>query len=191
MLPSSYSAAYPVPGAEAKHIECAFPSRSYCDMSQQRSLFLSTTASTSRDRQIAAAVAVVSVLVFLSAAPFAKVPLAPLPGFIPFYQSALAINDLVTAVLLFGQFSLLRSRALLMLASAYLFTACLAIVHAFTFPGVFSPSGLLGAGPQTTAWMYMFWHGGFPLLVIAYALMTAASIQRKPAAPACGASPCA
>ena len=29
--------------------------------------------------------------------------------------------------------------------------------------------GLLGGGPQTTAWLYMFWHGGFPLLVIAYA----------------------
>src|ERR1017187_6080879 len=26
------------------------------------------------------------------------------------------------------------------------------------------------AGAQSTAWMYMFWHAGFPLLVIAYAL---------------------
>ena len=42
--------------------------------------------------------------------------------------------------------------------------------HGLTFPGVFTPSGLLGAGPQTTAWLYMFWHGGFPLFIIAYAL---------------------
>src|SRR5262249_25773531 len=36
---------------------------------------------------------------------------------------------------------------------------------------LFAPSGLLGAGPQTTAWLYMFWHAGFPLAAIAYALM--------------------
>jgi hypothetical protein len=31
---------------------------------------------------------------------------------------------------------------------------------------------LLGAGPQTTAWLYVFWHGGFPLFVIAYAWLS-------------------
>jgi hypothetical protein len=35
---------------------------------------------------------------------------------------------------------------------------------------VFSPTGLLGAGPQSTAWLYMFWHSAFPAFVIAYAL---------------------
>src|SRR3989442_11399692 len=43
--------------------------------------------------------------------------------------------------------------------------------HALTFPGLFSPTGLLGAGPQSTAWLYILWHGSFPLLVIAYALL--------------------
>ena len=38
------------------------------------------------------------------------------------------------------------------------------------FPGLFAPTGLLGAGPQSTAWLYMFWHGGFPLFVAAYAV---------------------
>ena len=87
------------------------------------------------------------------------------------YQSALVINDLVTAVLLFGQFSILRSRAVLVLASGYFFTAVMAFAHALTFPGLFASSGLLGAGPQTTAWLYMFWHGGFPLFVIVYSLV--------------------
>ena len=45
------------------------------------------------------------------------------------------------------------------------------IPHALTFPGAFSPSGLLGAGTQTTAWLYIFWHGGFPLFVLAYAYL--------------------
>ena len=38
-----------------------------------------------------------------------------------------------------------------------------------SFPGLFTESGLLGSGPQTTAWLYCFWHGGFALFVIAYA----------------------
>ncbi len=57
-----------------------------------------------------------------------------------------------------------------MLASGYLFTSAAAVVHALTFPGLFAPSGLLGAGPQTTVWIFMIWHGGFPLFVLGYAL---------------------
>jgi signal transduction histidine kinase/DNA-binding response OmpR family regulator/HPt (histidine-containing phosphotransfer) domain-containing protein len=96
-------------------------------------------------------------------------PLAKVWAFIPAYQSALAVNDLITAVLLFGQFAIVRSRALLALASGYLFTACMAVNHALSFPGLFAEHGLLGAGSQTTAWLYMCWHSVFPLLVIVYA----------------------
>jgi signal transduction histidine kinase len=40
-----------------------------------------------------------------------------------------------------------------------------------TFPGVFAPGGLLGAGLQSTSWLYTLWHGGFAMFVIAYALL--------------------
>ena len=136
-----------------------------------RSIFLSTLPATRRDCTVALAVVGVSSVLFACAALFARVPLAPSPAFVASYQSALAINDLITAILLFSQFSLLRSRALLLLASGYLFTAAAAIVHGLTFPGLFAPAGLLGAGPQTTAWLYQVWHGGFPLLVLGYALL--------------------
>ena len=39
------------------------------------------------------------------AVPFATVPLTPIPAFVASYQSALAINDLITAILLFSQFA--------------------------------------------------------------------------------------
>jgi PAS domain S-box-containing protein len=120
-------------------------------------------------RPVALAVVVLSILTFAAAVPFARVPLARVPAFIPSYEAALAINDLITAVLLFGQFSQLRSRAVLALASGYLFDALMMVPHALSYPGVFADAGLLGAGPQTTAWLYMFWHGGFPIFVIAYA----------------------
>lgn len=123
------------------------------------------------ERQRALAVVLVSAAFFVAAVPFAKMPLVPVAAFIPIYQTAFVLNDLITAVLLFGQFNILRSPALLALAGGYLFTAFMAVFHGLTFPGLFAPTGLLGAGPQSTAWLYMFWHGGFPLLVVAYALL--------------------
>lgn len=136
-----------------------------------RSIFLSTSPATGRDRTAALVVVGVSTVLFALAVPFAGVPLAPVPAFVASYQSALAINDLITAILLFSQFAMLRSRALLLLASGYLFTAAAAIAHALTFPGLFAPAGLLHAGSQTTVWLFMVWHGGFPALVLGYALL--------------------
>jgi signal transduction histidine kinase len=130
---------------------------------------LATLPATPSERRLALGVVVLSAAVFLVAAPFAKRPLGQVWAFIPAYQSALIVNDLVTALLFFGQFSFLRLRSVLMLACAYLFSACVAVAHLLSFPGLFSPTGLLGAGPQSTAWLYMFWHAGFPLCVIGYA----------------------
>jgi PAS domain S-box-containing protein len=134
-------------------------------------VFLSTAPGGPGDRRLALAVILVSLLIFLTLAPFAQVPLPRVFGFVPMYESAIAISDLVTVAILFIQYNILRSNALLALASGYLFTALMAICHSLTFPGLFAPGGLLGSGPQTTAWLYMFWHGGFPIAVIAYALL--------------------
>jgi signal transduction histidine kinase len=135
--------------------------------------FLSTLPAGRVETRLALAVTLISVVVFGLAAPFAQVPLARIDAFIPAYQSATAINDLITAILLLGQYSIVRSRALLVLAGGYLFTAAIAVVHALTFPGVVSATGLLGSGVQTTAWLFMFWHAGFPIAVIAYAVLKA------------------
>ena len=138
---------------------------------REQPVFLSTVPAERSDHRGALVVVVLSLLVFVAVVPFARTQLPQTWPFVPIYQSTLAINDLITAVLLYAQFAILRSRALLVLASGYLFTAVLAVVHMLTFPGLFSPTGLLGAGPQTTAWLYFFWHSVFPLAVIAYALM--------------------
>jgi signal transduction histidine kinase len=140
------------------------------ELTGQRRAFLSTLPAPRGQRRLALVVVLISLAIFLAAAPFAKLPLAPVPAFLPIYQSSLVICDLITAVLLFGQFRVLRSRALLLLVSAYLFSAFMAIAHALSFPGLFAPAGGLIGGPQSTAWLYFLWHGGFPLLVLAYAL---------------------
>jgi signal transduction histidine kinase/CheY-like chemotaxis protein len=145
-------------------------------------VFLSTVAPGRHDRRIALTAVLVSAAIFLAMVPLAKVRLLPVAAFIPIYETALVINDLVTTVLLLGQYRFTRSRALLALAGAYLFTASITIAHALTFPGLFAPTGLLGAGPHSTAWLYMFWHGGFPLLVVGYALLKGAE-EPVPAPP--------
>ncbi|MGY4513906.1 PAS domain S-box protein [Bradyrhizobium sp. USDA 3650] len=134
-----------------------------------RNTFLSTLPATPKDRTAALAIVGVSSILFAVAVPFAGIPLLPVPAFVASYQSALVVADIVTAVLLLSQFAVLRTRALLVLATGYLFTAAAAVVHALTFPGLFSPTGLLGANQQTTVWLYMIWHGGFPLCVLGYA----------------------
>lgn len=142
---------------------------------QQSQPFIATAPAGAGERRIAVVAVVLLSVAFVATLPFARVPLARVGAFIPAYQSALALNDLMTAVLLFGQFATLERRSLAVLAAGYLFTASIAVVHMLTYPGVFAPGGLLGAGPQTTAWLYMFWHGGFPLAVMAYAWLDRAN----------------
>jgi PAS domain S-box-containing protein len=135
-----------------------------------RNIFLSTLPASSADRRLALIVVSISIVLFVLAVPYAGVPLTPVPAFVASYQSALAVNDIITAILLYSQFGALRTRALLLLATGYLFTAAAASVHALSFPGLFTPEGLLGGGSQTTVWLYMIWHGVFPMLVLGYAL---------------------
>ena len=132
-----------------------------------------------RERFAAGATILVSVVLFMLAVPYATVALAPFPAFIPIYVTALVIFDLITAVLLFGQYRALGAVGLLVLGGAYLFTATATAAYALIFPGLFAPTGLLGSGPQTSSALYMLWHAGFPLAVMAYALIK----HQKPRGP--------
>ena len=135
----------------------------------EKTVFFSDLPAGRSAYRVAAGFVAASTVIFLVLVPFAKVSLAPWPAFIAIYQSALPINDLITAVFLLCQSQFSQSKALSWLAGGYLFTALMSTAHALTFPGLFSPTGLLGAGPQTTTWLYLFWHSGFPLFVIGYA----------------------
>jgi hypothetical protein len=129
---------------------------------------LATLPPTAEQRRLALAVAATLLVIFAITIPFASTPLPKIDAFIPAVQSSIIVTDLITSVLLFAQFSGTRSRALLALASGYLFTALMILPHMLTFPGAFSAGGLLGAGLQTTVWLYIFWHLGFPVAVCGY-----------------------
>src|SRR5690349_18607504 len=103
--------------------------------------------------------------------PFANTPLVQLNAFFPSLDAIVFVTDLVTAVLLFGQYAISRARALLALATGYLFTALIVVPHALTFSGAFTPNGLLGANIQTGSWLFIFWHLGFGAGLLAYAVL--------------------
>ena len=123
---------------------------------------VATLPPTARHRRLAFAVVVITLAAYGAVAPFASTPLPRIDSFIPTVMAIVFVTDLITAALLFGQFSAIGSRAILMLASGYLFSSLIVIPYALTFPGAFAPTGLLGAGPQSAAWLYVTCDLAFP-----------------------------
>jgi signal transduction histidine kinase len=148
---------------------------------EEQHFLLSSLSPGRAQRRLALAVVLALLVVFfiIEVGPLSTIQLGRIDAFVPAYATAMFVTDSITAVLLFAQFSILRSPALLAIASGYLFTALMLIPWMLTFPGVFTPGGLLGAGLQSTNWLYILWHAGFPLLVIAYALLKDADRAKR------------
>jgi signal transduction histidine kinase len=98
-------------------------------------------------------------------------PVYQFNAFVLVVDAMLLLSDLVTAILLFAQASVFRSRALLALAGGYLFSALMAIPHALVFPGVFAPDGLLGGDLSRLGWVGVFWRMGLPIAICIYAAL--------------------
>ena len=133
-------------------------------------VLLSSQPPTAGQRRVGLLTSSIMLAAFVTILPFAKIGLAHFPGVILVQNSLLLTNDLITAALLFTQYRFGRSRALIVLAAAYLFTGVMGISHAITFPGLLPELVLLNGGPQTTPWIYVGWHSVLPLAVILYAL---------------------
>lgn len=125
---------------------------------------------TSAQRRFALVVVVLQFVTCAIVAPFpTRVP--RIDSFVPVILTIVFVADLITAVLLFSQSLIIASRALVVLANGYLFSALIVIPHALTFPGAFAPKGLLGAGVQSSGWLNFFWHLGFLVAVAGYACL--------------------
>jgi signal transduction histidine kinase len=132
-------------------------------------------------RRLAFAVVAGILIVFalITFGPLKGVHLARVDAFVPAYAAAMLVCDSITAILLYAQFSILRSRALLVIASGYLFTALILIPFVAVFPGQFVPGRSLLGGLQSASFVWCFWHAGFPLFVIGYALLKDADSSRR------------
>jgi signal transduction histidine kinase len=62
-------------------------------------------------------------------------------------------------------------RALLLVASGYIFAGSFAFLQTLSFPGSYAPNGLIGDVYNTPAWFFVLWYTTFPLSILAYALV--------------------
>jgi signal transduction histidine kinase len=137
---------------------------------EDQSLVLSNLPPTPGQKRLALGIVLgLIVALYLVVGPFGGLRLGAIHSFVAVYTTAMFVTDALTAILLFAQFSVLRSSAILVIASGYLFTALLIVPYLLAFPGVLAPDGVVG-GLQTTAHLYLLWHCGFPLFVLGYTL---------------------
>lgn len=109
-------------------------------------------------------------------------------AFVPITNTIVCVNDVITAALLYAQFSITRRRGLLVLASGFLFRAVMMVPHTLNFPNVSAPGGWLNAPMQTTAYLNVTQHLLFMLSAVAYTLLRdrrneAAMADRAPIGP--------
>jgi len=112
--------------------------------------------------------------------PMRNIRLREIDAFIPTIDGIMFVGELIIATLLYSQAAVFRSRALTVLASAFIFAALLLIPHALTFPGAFAPHGLLGASTNTTAWIYTSRRAAFPIALILYVQLKSADSAAQP-----------
>jgi signal transduction histidine kinase len=123
-----------------------------------------------QQRNLALGAVVLLVIVAAIEAPFAHLPLTRLDAFIPAVQTVIFFADLLTAILLFAQYSIQPRPALLVLASGYCASGAFAFLQTLAFPGAYAPAGLIGDGLNSPAWFFVWWHVTFPAAVLIYAL---------------------
>jgi two-component system, NarL family, sensor histidine kinase UhpB len=147
------------------------------------SVFVGSARATPGERVLAGAVAGALLLSFGLSIPYATLALPHFPAFVPMYDVAVIVLDVITACWLHAQYRERGEPSLLALACAYTFTPILMLAHAVSFPDTFVAGSAIG-NSQTTAWLWVCWHGLFPLFVAAYA-----AIAPRPTAPAAQRSP--
>jgi signal transduction histidine kinase len=133
-------------------------------------LVIASMPATGQQRTIAVGIVILLIVAAAIIGPFASIQLARVDAFIPVLQTVVFVADLITAVLLFAQFSIQPQLALLALASGYMFSGSFAFLQTLAFPGGYAPAGLIGDGPNTPAWIYVLWHTTFPAAILVYAL---------------------
>ena len=132
-------------------------------------IVITTMPATARQHQIAFrgfAICVVVVAILM----LPNIQTVRVGAVIPIVQTVMCLADLLTAAFLFAQYSVQPRRALLALASGFVFSGLFAFLHTLSFPDAYAPGVLIGDELSSAGWLFFSWHTTFPLGVIAYAL---------------------
>lgn len=157
------------------------------DDEQEFPLIIANIPATPRQKAWAVGVAVLLIVLAAVIAPFARIQLGQINGFVPVLQTALALAEFITAALLFAQFSIQPQRALLALASGYVFSGSFAFLQTLAFPNGYASAGVIGDGLNSPAWLYVLWHATFPAAIFGYGFTKDHTAGGKPGKPATAA----
>src|SRR4051812_25893874 len=125
---------------------------------------------TRRHRAMALGIVAGMLAVWALLLPFVNLQIGRVDSFLPVVQTIMSAADLLTATLLFAQYSVQPHRELLVVASGYIFAGSFAFLQTLSFPGSYAPNGLIGDVYNTPAWLFVLWYTTFPLSVLTYAL---------------------
>jgi signal transduction histidine kinase len=134
-------------------------------------IVIASMPASTRVRRVAFGLIVLLGVVFALITPFASVPLARIDAFVPVLQTVMCLADLITALLLFAQYTIQPQRALLALAGGYVAGGLFAFLQTLTFPGAYAPTSLFGDELNSAAWLFVLWQTTFTLGVLVYALL--------------------
>jgi len=126
---------------------------------------------TRRHRAMALGIVAGMLAVWALLLPFVNLQIGRVDSFLPVVQTIMSAADLLTATLLFAQYTVQPHRALLVVATGYIFAGAFAFLQTLTFPGSYAPNGLIGDVYNTPAWFFVLWYTTFPLSILGYALL--------------------
>jgi diguanylate cyclase (GGDEF)-like protein len=121
-------------------------------------------------RDLASAAVFVAALGALTvvASRIGNVPGPIVDPFIPITATFWGAADLLTAFLLFMQFSVNGIRAFVYLGGAYAFAGLLTIPYVVYFPGLFHDSTLGPEAAEISLYLWLVWHLVFPVVIAGY-----------------------
>lgn len=102
--------------------------------------------------------------------PFARMDLPKSNTFLPTLLGTVVCFEWMTIFVFYNQFRIHRSPQILVLCAAYAYTSLMTLAYLLLFPGFFPPY-YFKPGNQTAEYLYVFWHAGFPLAILAYTFM--------------------
>jgi membrane-associated sensor protein len=122
-------------------------------------------------------------LLALALLPVADHPGPAMPGMIALFVAVVFVTDLSTSFLLFVRFRSARSWSLLVLGCTFFFSGLMSVPHLLTFPGaILDGRPVIGAGSQSTSWLYILWINLFALLsLVSVSLEASFGEHRVPA----------
>ena len=132
---------------------------------------IATMGATTRQRKVAWFGFLLLAVYIAIMLPFANIRLTRVDAFLPVIQTVTCLANFLTALFLFAQYKVKPERAVLVLASGFVFAGLFAFLQTLAFPGAYAPAGLIGDRLNTPSWLFVLWHTTFLLSVIVYTLL--------------------